>query len=108
MHALAPTLHTAQEQAAEAIVTACHDGTYLRGEEDAVVAGALRIMDQHACQPCKTLVFCADPDEARNVGAKLGVTAASGGMRYGVAFQRRNGARDTLVSGPTPRGVAHR
>ena len=50
-----PTLHAAQEHAADAIVTACHDDTYLQGQEDAVVAGARRIMSRHACQPRKTL-----------------------------------------------------
>ena len=44
------TLHAAQEHAADAIVTACHDDTYLQGQEDAVVAGARRIMSRHACQ----------------------------------------------------------
>ena len=61
-----PMLHVAQEHAAEAIVTVCNDDTYLHGEEDAVIAGARRIMGHHACQPCKTLAFCADPDWARN------------------------------------------
>ena len=46
---------TVQEHAADAIVTACHDDTYLQGQEDAVVAGARRIMTRHACQPRKTL-----------------------------------------------------
>ena len=45
-----PTLHAAQEHASDAIVTACHDDTYLQGQEDAVVAGARRIMSRHACQ----------------------------------------------------------
>ena len=72
-----PKLHAAQEHAADAIATACHDDTYLQEEEDAVVAGARRIMSRHACQPQKTLVYCADPDEARNVAAKLGATVAA-------------------------------
>ena len=77
-----PTLHAAQEHAADAIVTACHDDTYLQGQEDAVVAGARRIMSRHACQPRKTLqlVHCADPDRARNVAAKLRATVATGGI----------------------------
>ena len=75
-----PTLHAAQEHAADAIVTACHDDTYLQGEEDAVVVGARRMMSRHACQPRKTLVYCADPDKARNVAAKLGATVAAGGI----------------------------
>ena len=74
-----PTLHAAQEHAADAIVTACHDDTYLQGQEDAVVAGARRNMSRHACKPRKTLVYCADPDKARNVAAKLGATVAAGG-----------------------------
>ena len=80
-----PTLHAAQEHAADAIITlfsiiyiyiyiyitACHDDTYLQGQEDAVVAGARRIMSRHVCQPRKTLVYCADRAKARNVAAKL-------------------------------------
>ena len=75
-----PTLHAAQEHAADAIVTACHDDTYLQGQEGAVVAGARRIMSRHACQPRKTLVYCADPDRTRNVAAKLGATVATDGI----------------------------
>ena len=75
-----PTLHAAQEHAADAVVTACHDDTYLQGQENAVVAGARRIMSRHACQPRRTLVHCADPDRARNVAAKLGATVATDGI----------------------------
>ena len=75
-----PTLHTAQEHAADAVVTACHDDTYLRGQEAAVVAGARRIMSHHACQPRKTLVYCADPDRTQNVAAKPGAAVATGGF----------------------------
>ena len=57
-----------------------HDDTYLQGQEDAVVAGARRIMSRHACQPRKTLVYCADSDRARNVAAKLGAIVATGGI----------------------------
>ena len=59
-----PTLHAAQEHAADVIFTPCHDDTYLQEQEDAVVAGARRIMSRHACQPRKTPVNCADPDRA--------------------------------------------
>ena len=72
-----PTMHTTQEHAADAIVTACHHDTYLQGQEDAVVAV---IMSRHACQPRKTLVYCVDPDRARNVAAKLGATVATGSI----------------------------
>ena len=75
-----PTLHAAPEHAADAIVTACHDDTYLQGQEDAGVAGARRIMSRQACQPRMTLVYCADPDKAWNVAAKLGATFATGGI----------------------------
>ena len=46
-----PTPHAAQEHAADAIVTAYHDDTYLQGQEDTVVPGARCIMSRHACQP---------------------------------------------------------
>ena len=66
------------------MITACHDDTHLQGqcapEEGAVVAGAQRIMGHHACQPRKMLAYCADPDRARNVAAKLGATVATGGI----------------------------
>ena len=41
-----PTLHAAQEHAANAVVTACHDSTYHQGQQGAVVAGARRIMSR--------------------------------------------------------------
>ena len=75
-----PTPHAAQDHAADAIVTACHDDTYLQGQDDTVVAGARRIMSRHACQPRKTLMYCADPDKARNVAARFGATIATGGI----------------------------
>ena len=37
-------------------------------------------MSHHACQPSKTLDYCADPDRARSVTAKLDATVASGGI----------------------------
>ena len=75
-----PTLHEAQERAAEAAVTACRDDTYLQGCEDAVIAGATHIMSRHACQRSKTLVFCTDQSEAEHVAAKLSATVAMRGM----------------------------
>ena len=55
--------------AADALVTACHDGTDIHGSEEAVTAGAARIMGHHACQRQKTLVFCADADKAGHTTA---------------------------------------
>ena len=68
-----PTLHAAQEHAADAIVLACHDDTYLQKQEDALVAGARRIMSHHACQPHKKLVQCAD---SHTSGPEVGGDAA--------------------------------
>ena len=69
-----PMLHAAQEHAADAIVIACHDDTYLQKQEDALAVAARRIMSHHACQPRKTLVQCADSHKARSVAANLGAT----------------------------------
>ena len=56
-----PAVRVAREHAADAIVTACYDDTYLLGKEDADIAGARRIISHHACQPRRTQVSCADP-----------------------------------------------
>ena len=44
-----PTPFAAQESAADALVTACHDDKYIQGSEEAVIVGAARIMSRHAC-----------------------------------------------------------
>ena len=61
--------------AADALVTACHNDTYIQGSEEAVLAGAARIMSRHAYQRQMTLVFCADADKAHHVASKLGAGA---------------------------------
>ena len=43
-------------------------------------------MSRHACQPLKTLVYCADPGRARNVAAKLGATVTGGIATCGTAL----------------------
>ena len=73
-----PTLQAAQEPASEVIATACHDYTYLQGEEGAVVAGARRIMSHHACQPHDVLVFCVKSKKAPNGAAALRATVETG------------------------------
>ena len=75
-----PTLSAAQDSAADAPATACHDDTYIQGSEEAVIDGAARIMSRHACQRQKTLVFCADADKAHRVAAKLGATVSPAGL----------------------------
>ena len=75
-----PTLSAAQESAADALVTVCHDDTYIQGSEEAVIAGAARIMSRRACQRQSTLVFCADADKAHHVAAKLGATISPAGL----------------------------
>ena len=75
-----PTLSAAQESAADALVTACHDGAYIQANREAVIAGAARITSRSACQRRKTLVFRVDTGKAHNVAAKLGATDAPDGL----------------------------
>ena len=65
---------------ADALVTACHDDTYIQGSEEAVIAGAAWIMNRHACQRQKTLVFCVDTGQAHHVAAKSGATVSPDGL----------------------------
>ena len=69
-----------QDSAADALVTACCDDTYIQGSEEAVIAGAARIMSRHACQRHNTLVSCAETDKAHHVAATLGATVAPEGL----------------------------
>ena len=75
-----PTLSAAQESAADTLATASHNDTYMQGREEAVIAGAARIMSRHACQRQKTMVFCADVDKAHHVATKLGATVSPAGL----------------------------
>ena len=95
-----PTLSAAQESAADALVTACHDYTYIQGSEEAVIAGAARIMSRHACQRQKTLVFCADADKAHHVAAKLGTVSPAGVVACGPALGHAQ-----FIKGPRPRSL---
>ena len=61
-------------------MTPYHDDTYIQGSEEAVIAGAERIMSRHACQLQKTLVFYADTDKAHHVAAKLGAAVSPDGL----------------------------
>ena len=78
-YAYQTTLHEAQERAAEAAVTACHDDIYLQACDVAVIAGARHIMNRHTRQRSKTRVLFTDQSKAEYVAAKLDATVAMRG-----------------------------
>eukprot|EP00892_Ulva_mutabilis_P009927 jgi/Ulvmu1/7306/UM035_0095.1 len=69
-----PTLQAASKVSGGALVTACHDDTYLQGRPQDVAAGAALIMGR-PCQPQKTSVYCKDTDTAAHVAALLATRA---------------------------------
>eukprot|EP00892_Ulva_mutabilis_P012837 jgi/Ulvmu1/9926/UM058_0009.1 len=75
-----PTLRAASEVSGGALVTACHNDTYLQGRPQDVAAGAALIMGRHPCQPQKTSVYCEDTDTAAHVAALLGAHVARDGI----------------------------
>ena len=76
MHSYTSLPSRTPESATEALVAACHDDTYILGGEEAVIAGAARIMSSHACQHKNIMVFCVDTDKVNHASAKLGATVA--------------------------------
>jgi hypothetical protein len=75
-----PTLKEAQGLAPNALVTSCHDDTYVQGDAESVVAAANAILSRHKCNRAKTVVYCADPEKARHVAAQLRASVAPEGL----------------------------